>query len=201
MIGTSAFERCKNLEEVILENITIISAYMFRECENLRQVYIPKSIKIIEENAFYGCNNIETVYYEGTEEEWDSIAVYFGNVDLFEANIVFLNNTGVKPNFTSKSEVSIEDIAITYNETVRLSDNLKVDTNSKYKLSYTSSDESVVTVDENGYVKGVGKGTAEITVTLTDFYGNEVSDRAVVTVSYAWWQWLIIIFLFGWAWY
>ncbi len=201
MIGDSAFFSCEKLEEVVLENITIISLYMFSDCGKLKQVYIPKSVKIVEQGAFYNCENIETVYFEGTEEEWNSIAVYPGNIDLFEAKVVFLNNTGVRPNFASKGEVSIEDLTINYKETVRLSENFKVNTGNDYKLTYKSSDESIVTVDENGYVTGVGRGSAEITVTLTDAYGNEVSDTAIVTVNATWWQWLIIIFLFGWIWY
>lgn len=201
MIGDSVFAYCEKLKEVVLENITIISVRMFYNCTSLNQVYIPKSVKIIQHDAFNNCPNIETVYYEGTEEEWNSIAVYPGNIDLFEANVVFLNNTGVKPNFASKGEFSVEDLTINYKGTVRLSENLEVNTSNDYKLTYRSSDESIVTVDENGYVTGVGRGSAEITVTLIDAYGNEVSDTAIVTVNITWWQWLIVIFLFGWIWY
>lgn len=201
MIANAAFSDCKNLKTVILENIVVISSSMFGGCENLKEIYVSKDVKIIEDYAFSNCENIETVYYEGTEEEWNAIAVYPENIDLFEANVVFLNNTGIKPNFAGKNEVSIEDMTIDYKETVRISENFKVNTDNKYKLTYKSSDESIVTVDENGYVTGVGRGSAEITVTLSDAYGNEVSDTCVVTVNTTWWQWLIIIFLFGWIWY
>ncbi|MBQ2828096.1 MAG: leucine-rich repeat protein [Clostridia bacterium] len=201
LIGVMAFAYCKNLEDVALENIAVISEWMFYGCENLKEIYIPKSVKIINKNAFGDCKNIETVYFEGTEEEWNLIAAYSGNVNLFEAKVVFLNNTGIKPSFVGKGEVSIKDITIDYKETVRLSENFKVNTGDNYKLIYKSSHESIVTVDENGYVTGVGRGSAEITVTLIDAYGNEVSDTAVVTVNTTWWQWLIVIFLFGWIWY
>ena len=60
---------------------------------------------------------------------------------------------------------------------------------------------SVATVDEDGNITGVGTGEAEITVTVTDEYGNVVEDPCKVTVSYSWWQWLMVIFLFGWIWY
>ena len=35
----------------------------------------------------------------------------------------------------------------------------------------------------------------------TDSEGNTLSDSVEITTKYIWWQWLIIIFLFGWIWY
>ena len=45
------------------------------------------------------------------------------------------------------------------------------------------------------------RGTADITVTVTDEDGNAVSDTGTVTVHYMLVQWLIVILLFGWIWY
>ena len=45
------------------------------------------------------------------------------------------------------------------------------------------------------------QGTAKITVTAEDEYGNTVTRSCTVTVRYAWWQWLIYILLFGWIWH
>ena len=47
-------------------------------------------------------------------------------------------------------------------------------------VKWTSSDESVATVDANGLVKGVGVGTATITVTLSN---GKYSDSVLVTVE------------------
>lgn len=47
------------------------------------------------------------------------------------------------------------------------------------EVTYTSSDESVVTVDENGVITAVGPGTAAITVTIN---GTNISDTCEVTV-------------------
>ncbi|NLB81255.1 MAG: leucine-rich repeat protein [Clostridiaceae bacterium] len=71
-------------------------------------------------------------------------------------------------------------------------------TSSSDRVTWTSSDTTVVTVDQNGIVKAIGRGTATITATVT---GAEISDTCAVTVKYTWWQWLIIILLFGRIWY
>ena len=46
-------------------------------------------------------------------------------------------------------------------------------------------------------IKGLKTGTAVI----TGRDGDGFTASVTVTVRYAWWQWLIIILLFGWIWY
>ena len=65
-------------------------------------------------------------------------------------------------------------------------------------VEYTSSDESVVTVDKDGNYKAVGKGTAVITMHIV---GTDIEEHCKITVRYAWWQVLIRIFLLGFIWY
>ena len=65
-------------------------------------------------------------------------------------------------------------------------------------VTWSSSDTEVVTVDKHGVVTAVGRGTAEITATALS---TGETQTCSVTVRYKWWQWLIVIFLFGWAWY
>ena len=70
-----------------------------------------------------------------------------------------------------------------------------------YTVEYISSNENVVAVDSKGNVKGNATGEAEITCTVTDKYGNALTEKTTVTVSYSAFQWIIIIALFGWIWY
>lgn len=62
---------------------------------------------------------------------------------------------------------------------------------------WKSSDTSVVTVDSNGNIKAAGKGTA--TVTAVDANGQ--TDSCEITVSYTFFQYIIIYIFFGWLWY
>lgn len=63
---------------------------------------------------------------------------------------------------------------------------------------YITEDDSIVSVDSNGRVTAKRPGTADVYV-----YDANSDVRVVYTfsVDYAWWQWIIIIVLFGWIWY
>ncbi len=69
-------------------------------------------------------------------------------------------------------------------------------------FKYTSSDKNVVNVDENsGEIEALHTGSAFITLTAEDENGIITEDTCTVTVSYAWWQWIIRILLLGFLWY
>ena len=69
-------------------------------------------------------------------------------------------------------------------------------------MIWTSSNEKVATVDEDGNVTTHKLGCATITATLVDAEGNVIDTaECQVKVKYTWWQWLIWFFLIGCAWY
>ncbi|WP_342991207.1 MULTISPECIES: Ig-like domain-containing protein [Bacteroides] len=61
-----------------------------------------------------------------------------------------------------------ENLMVDKGQTLQLIATIAPETALNKTLTYTSSDEDVVTVDANGLVTGVGKGKATITVTATD---------------------------------
>ena len=63
---------------------------------------------------------------------------------------------------------------------------------------YSSSDEKVATVDTDGTVHAVGRGSAVITALSAD---GQASAQCPVTVDFTPKQWAIKILLFGWIWY
>ena len=71
--------------------------------------------------------------------------------------------------------------------TVKVGDTKKcpVSANTKAKLLYASSDETVATVDANGLVTGVKEGDAVITVVATNQEGSDLflEESAIVTVK------------------
>lgn len=118
-------------------------------------------------------------------------------------------NTTVYAHWTKNAETKavVKDVKIEHNATVNykstymLSPEITADKGTKYKVKYESSDTDVATVDENGKVYAAKKGNATITCTVTDSYGNAVTDKCNVNVDYSGAQWFIIIVLFGWIWY
>lgn len=67
----------------------VIYQSMFENCTHLHIIHIPKHIESIQENAFAGCSNLGTVYFEGTKEQWDAISISAGNDVLSEATIYY----------------------------------------------------------------------------------------------------------------
>ena len=48
--------------------------YSFDFCFSLITITLPESITSIEDCAFYNCMDFETIYYLGTEEQWNMIS-------------------------------------------------------------------------------------------------------------------------------
>ena len=55
-IRMTSFHNCYNLRKIDLSRVVIIESFAFMGCNNLKQIFIPQSVKIIEEAAFCGCN-------------------------------------------------------------------------------------------------------------------------------------------------
>ncbi len=107
VISNDAFAKCKNLTTVDLpDGLTSIGASAFLLCENLKDVSIPDSVTSIDICAFMRCrieriilsSNLEyigksnfqgtTIYYEGSEEQWDKLCCDSG-VDVQSYEIFY----------------------------------------------------------------------------------------------------------------
>ncbi len=83
-----------NINEADDRVIDYLGKNLFSHCGDMTDVLIPASIKMIDENAFGDCINLENIYYTGTEEEWNEIAIMERNDPLFKdknekLNIIF----------------------------------------------------------------------------------------------------------------
>lgn len=87
-IELAAFASCTSLENATIGNgVTNISDDVFNSCSSLTSVVIPDTVTGIGNGAFYGCKNLSDVYYTGTEEQWNTIAISANNTDLTNATI------------------------------------------------------------------------------------------------------------------
>ena len=130
-----------------------------------------------------------------------STPIESGVMHLFCGECGFVLETKVIPALGKVNSVSVSDVALDYKASTTITPSIVVDSGVKYTVTYSSSDPSVASIDANGKVVAGKTGSATITVTVTDEFGNTVSDTCKVNVSYNWWQWILVIVLFGWIWY
>jgi hypothetical protein len=73
-IGRSAFINCDGLENVVLNaKITEIATETFYGCDSLTTLTIPASVTKIGDSALANCGEALTVYFRGTEAQWEAI--------------------------------------------------------------------------------------------------------------------------------
>ena len=138
-IGEYAFAECRSLKSVKIPNsVTSIGEYAFGCCDYLQSITIPKGVKIIEEGtfccsglrnitlpntitsikkeAFYDCL-LNTVYYNGTEMEYENIEIEKDNEPLHNAakefflNVTIIGESGKEISTTVYRENELVDIS------------------------------------------------------------------------------------------
>ena len=90
------------------------------------------------------------------------------------------------PPTPSVPTITEQNVSLTYKDNMNFNVPVELET----------SNSKVASVSENK-ISAVGAGSADVTATFED--GSVCVYH--VNVSYAWWQWIIIIVLFGWIWY
>ena len=91
-IGASAFYNCTSLTSVTFganSQLTTVGSYAFYGCTSLTSVTFGANSQLttIGDYAFNDCYSLKDVYYTGTEEEWNNIAVGSDNIYLTNATI------------------------------------------------------------------------------------------------------------------
>lgn len=116
-IGREAFMSCGKLSEVIIyEGVKTIENEAFFACPSLTAIVIPDSVTGIGSEAFacvYGltsvvigsgvkyigafafrkCESLESIYYRGTESEWNDITVDSANSEINSAAIYYYSES------------------------------------------------------------------------------------------------------------
>jgi len=91
-IGSYAFQSCTSLTQVTIpDGVTSIDDFAFSGCSSLTQVTIPDGVTSIGNYAFSWCSSLKTVYYCGTDDEWENISIESNNSDLINATRYYHN--------------------------------------------------------------------------------------------------------------
>ena len=94
VIGGSAFKNCINLKSVYIpDSVTEIQAYVFKGCSALEGVDLPNTVTRYSSEEFYGCKNLKKVNYRGTIDEWASITFYSETSNpVYYSRCLYLND-------------------------------------------------------------------------------------------------------------
>lgn len=89
-IGDGAFEGCTSLKNFTFpEAVTAIGNDLFYGCTALLTVTFPVSIKSVGDAAFLSCSKLRSIYYGGTQPQWNRITVGDDNNLLLSARIYY----------------------------------------------------------------------------------------------------------------
>ena len=196
-IGNSAFKYCTGLKSIEIPNsVTSIGNKAFEKCSRLIILGMGQSLETIGKDAFLDCNNIKIIKCKSKN------APMIGNQEQFSDKVYQNANLFVPPgsednyknayawskfknvigkDFSVKVtliEVTPTEVEAEEGSEVQLSVVVLPEEATNKEVAWSSSNESVATVDNNGLVSIHKEGEATITATTTD--GSNLSATCVI---------------------
>ena len=198
-IGARAFDHTSLESIVIPDGVKGISMGTFGYCQNLVSIYFPKSITQIDDYALESCTSLKELYIEATTPPY----VYSNTFreSFLSEPILYVPQNSIEDyksanywkSFKSIQAIKVPDVIATSltldnevlemypGDTVELTATVLPDNTTNKVVTWTSSDNEVATVDENGNVTAVSIGSATISATTTD--GSNLTATCEVTVE------------------
>jgi len=78
IIETCSFKNCSLQSIIIPDSVKVIESQAFEGCYNLFKVVLPRDIEEIYDYAFSFCNELKSIIYQGTKEEWNKVQLESG---------------------------------------------------------------------------------------------------------------------------
>lgn len=180
---------------VLPSSVTAIDFEAFYNCTYLGKIVIPASVKIIDPYAFKACKNVKTVYYAGTEEQWNKIKIDksydhehdYEGPDDDEVDYSQFTIKDVFPNaeiiFNSDVTEIIENISISDSSvTLGIGKTYQLTANATSDYAYKSSNPKIAKVSADGKITAVKSGNATITAYLKS--DSDIKATCNVSVKY-----------------
>ena len=186
---------CIGLKTIILPNsITSIGEKAFYRCRGLHTITLPDKITNIGYEAFMDCFLLDTLITLSENPPTLDDEVFLPNSDMVVfvpkgCETTYQNAEGWKDfeikiiieNPVTSITLNTEQLTMEYGTKEQLTATVAPDDADDPGLTWTSDNEEVATVDENGLVTAVSVGEANITATAVD--GSGVTATCKVTVT------------------
>ncbi len=194
-IEYEAFMACSGLKTITLPNsITSIGEKAFYGCWGLHTITLPDKITNIGYEAFMNCLSLDTLITLSENPPTLDDEVFLPNSDMVVfvpkgCETTYQNAEGWKDfeikiiieNPVTSITLNAEQLTMEYGTKEQLTATVAPDDADDPGLTWTSDNEEVATVDENGLVTAVSVGEANITATAVD--GSGVTATCKVTVT------------------
>ena len=181
-IGTKSFEDCTKLTSVsIPASVKTIGIGAFKGCTSLRDFNVPSTVTTIERGAFTECENITLVVESGS------------------AAHTYAVENSVNYRIRGEGEKTVKSVSVLTlpNKTSYYYKDSLDTTGLKLSVTYTDGSAETVTSEYEVNTSTLNKTGAQV----IDVTYEGCTAQFSVNVSYAWWQWIIMIFLLGIFWY
>ncbi len=205
-IGNQAFIRCSGLTSIEIPNsVTSIGYSAFENCVGLTSVIIPNSVAEIGYDAFAGCSGLTSVYYNAEEpisgyksifeSDYPDYDLVYTNATLYVPESAVEKCKEIEPwkyfknieayDFDNPDVVKAESVKLDkeadelmIGETTIMTASVLPENATNKSVTWSSSDETIATVDENGLVTALQPGSVTIKATTA----NGLEATCVITV-------------------
>ena len=165
-----------NTKITVPDGTAKLSDWSFSINANVETIVLPASIEDIQMGAFYGCNSLKTILFNGTREAWDAACGDKDNIAAQKINVVCLGDE------TSKT---LTDETVDKSTTVEIKGYGDTVINSVEKVEITAVDkETAEDTLKDANIVVIGNGQYEAyDITLKNSENKEVQPNGYVQVK------------------
>jgi hypothetical protein len=205
-IGTNAFEYCNFSNITIPDSVTSIGMIALAANIGLQNVYYSRNTVDIQDYMFYACTNLENVTFNRPfTNSYIGSGLFQGGIQRNTTRTFTFNNTNslndINPSLLSQIDSIIDDtdqiivvpgttvtvitVDASFNKTYGNTPfNLDATSNSDASFNYSSQNDEIATVDENGLVTLVSPGEVIIDISQNAIEGfTSASTSTTITVN------------------
>lgn len=162
-----------NTKITVPDGTAKLSDWSFSINANVETIVLPASIKNVQKGAFYRCDSLETILFNGTQEEWDAACGDKDNITAQRINVVCLGDESGKTVSNNKTDPTV---------TVKGYDNV-IDTVDTVTITEATYEDAKSIIENSNIVLISGDGVKAYDITLKDDKGEAVQPGGYVQVK------------------